>query len=517
MESSTYAIDPIAAQFHNDWDSWFKPLTGAVGTGKTWACIWELVFHACRSVPPSQRVHTGERRAKYAIVRRTAPRLETTTLASLEKIFKKNLSTSGQYPIYADVRVPDPFNAGDHIDIQFILIAISDATDEQENAKLRSLEITGAYINELDEYPSHDIVSKVFDRCRRFPDAIKKVGPSGVLENVVDADGKPVGYQGQGLVVADYNKPEEAHWLCKWHRNVEGERPTGVAFYDYPAPLLEVKDADGVVIDHTPNPEAASYISKQPSGITYWLEKVVTSRHDRSYIERMIMNRYGSTASGKGVFTNYDFTRHRLKEVAAINPNRPVVIGFDHSGMNPAMSIMQAMDKGIVLLEELVAHDITPDDFLHSVFLLWLSRQNLQRHTIEIVCDPADPRRMGAAGDLTMVKNLHKLGFSRAHPAPATWGRDPKRMIRGVDESFSRGILFHNPGLRWTGEALGGKYCYRAIRSSYGNFSQTPDKNAHSHIADAIMLGVNMIRLGSAGIQRNQDAQSQPLYQSIHV
>jgi hypothetical protein len=97
-ERVNYAVDPIAAKFHNDRTSWLKIITGSVGTGKTWACIMDLVFHACLVVPPSQRQYTGERKARYAIIRRTAPRLETTVQVTIEKIFKKTAKIHGQYP-----------------------------------------------------------------------------------------------------------------------------------------------------------------------------------------------------------------------------------------------------------------------------------------------------------------------------------------------------------------------------------------------------------------------------------
>jgi hypothetical protein len=500
-DSATYAIDPVAAGFHNDHESWFKLLTGSVGVGKTWSSIWDLVFHACRAVPPAQRHFTGERKAKYLIARKTYPRLETTTLASLQAIFKKTIRVQYGYPIYATVVVPDPFNPSEHIDIEFVLMAISSAEDEQELAKLRSLELTGAYVNEIDEYDTGNIVSKIFDRCRRFPAAVKAVNPgTGVLEDVLGNNGKPVGYTGDAVIVADYNKPEDEHWLCLWHRNEHDERPKGVAFYDYPSPLLEVKDTSGTVVSYTPNPEAASFVSKQPSGITYWLEKVETSKHDPMYIQRMILNRYGSVSHGAGVFQNFDRARHVLPARVVVDAHRHIVIGFDHSGLNPAMSVMQVGTKGIIVVDELVAFDTPPDDFLHAVFVPWFVNQKWKRADVEIVCDPADPRGRSIGGSMTMVQALHKLGFTRAHPAPGTWGRDPKRMIRNVNEALSRGMLFLNPANKWTNEAFGGRYAYRRLKSSINATSAEPTKNEWSHIADAVQLGVNMIRLGAGGV-----------------
>jgi len=168
------------------------------------------------------------------------------------------------------------------------------------------------------------------------------------------------------------------------------------------------------------------------------------------------------------------------------------------------MSVMQTGDKGIILCDELVAFDTPPDDFLHSIFLPWFANKQWRRDAVEIVCDPADPRGRSIGGDLTIVKALHRLGFVRAHPAPSAWGRDPRRMIRAVNESFSRGILVLNPGLKWTGEAYAGRYAYRNLNSNVSAVAATPTKNEWSHIADASMYGVCMIRLGAGNANMHE-------------
>lgn len=494
--TSDYAIDPFSAAFHNDHENLMKFLTGAVGVGKSWTCIFDLIFHACRAIPPTQRQHTGERRARIAMLRKTYPRLETTVLRSLSAIFRNTLKITYGFPIIAEVRVPDPYHPGESIDIEFVLLAIGDETNEDELKKLRSLEITSAYVNEVNEYGTPGFLGELLGRCGRFPTAAKRVGPSGVLENILDKDGRPIGYTGGKLLVADYNKGSIDGWTAKWHLNEKQERPEGVAFFDYPSPVLEVRDTEGNLVGFEANPEAATFASKQPAGVDYWLDLAKANRNDEVYVNSLILNKYGSVRYGTPVFQNFKRDVHVLKSNVVPSRNQGLVIGFDHSGLQPAMSLMQTGHKGIVLLDELVAFDTLPDDFLHNVFVPWWHALGIPRNQVEIICDPADQR--GRSIDVTMVVALQKLGFVRARPAASSWGRDPTRMIRVVNEAFARGMLHLNPKMEWTVQACAGAYSYKRLNSNYSALSLSPIKNEWSHIADAIQYGVTHIRLGAA-------------------
>jgi hypothetical protein len=491
---SNYAVDPYSAEFHNDHTSLMKFLTGAVGIGKSWTCIFELMFHACRAIPPTQRKHTGSRRARIAIIRKTYPRLQTTVLVSLQSIFRNSLKITYDYPIVAEVTVPDPFSPGESIDLEFILLAIGDEKHEDELKKLRSLEITSAYVNELNEYDTPGFLGELLGRCGRYPTAAKEIGPSGVLEDILGSDGKPVGYTGGKLLIGDYNKGGVESWTAKWHMDEKGERPDNVRFFDYPAPIVEVRDTNDVVVGYEANPLAATFASKQPAGVAYWLELAAASKADTHYIHSLLLNKYGSVRYGNPVFSNFKRESHVLPSRVRADSQRGMVIGFDHSGLQPAMCLMQTGAKGIILLDELVAFDTTPDDFLHSIFVPWWHSLGLPRGSVEIVCDPAEQR--GRSIDVTMVRALQQLGFVRAHPASSTWGRDPGRMIRVVNESFSRGMLHLNPSLDWALRACAGAYSYRKLNSSFSATSATPTKDQFSHIADAIQYGVTHIRLG---------------------
>jgi len=499
--TTRYAIDPVSAKFHNDFEHEQKLLTGAVGVGKTFTCLMDSLFFCMRAIPPSQRLHTGARIGRILVFRRTYPRLDTTTLESMRKLFGPALKVKGGYPITAQLNnFPDAFNTGDTIDIEFILMAIGSVYNEDELHKLRSLEITCAYGNEISEYEDPQIISLVYGRCGRFPDAIKVPDPDkGVLVHLTDESGRPVGYQGQRQVIGDFNKGDDSHWTATWHLNLNNERPSSVAIHDYPAPVIAIRDAEGDIVRYEPNPEAESFASKQPGGIKYWMDQLELNKHNAEYVTTLILNKYTKTKHGKAVFQNFNPDKHIIREKLDINPSKFTVVGFDHSGLNPAMLFFQIGSNGVVALRELVAFDTPPDDFIHKIFVPFVVANRLNREELDIVCDPADPRGRSIGGDLTIVRALHKLGFIKAHPA-GQWGRDPERMIRIVNESFSRDMLYLVSNLEYAVGAVSGGYVYKKLKANVEATSLRPDKdNKYSHISDALMLGVCHIRLGQGG------------------
>jgi hypothetical protein len=497
--TARYALDPIAAKFHNDFEHHTKLLTGAVGTGKTFTCLMECVMFCMRVIPPTQREFTGSRKGRVLVFRKSYPRLETTVIESVKKLFGPTISLRYGYPIEAlQVGIPDVYHPGETIDIEWLFYAMADETSKDEIDKLRSLEVTCAYGNEISEYGSSDIIPLVFGRCGRYPEAVKEPNAEGVLVPVM-RNGKPVGYCGERQVIGDYNKGFNDTWVAEWHTK-PSTRPKSVAIHDYPPPIIEVVDADGEVLRYEPNPEAEAYASKQPGGFSYWVDQLEMNKHNRPYIETLLLNRYISRSSGRRVFSRYEDSRNLIpeKSVPEINPAKTIFIGFDHSGLNPAMSIMQIGTHGIYILAELYAFDAAPDEFIHSVFIPYVVERDWPREGLDIICDPADPRGRSIGAHMTMVKALHTLGFTRAHPA-GPWGRDPERMIRLVNESFVRGLLHVSPRCEFTLTAIRSGYRYRELRSNVVAESLRPVKDQYSHIADAIGLAVGHIRLGFTG------------------
>lgn len=149
-----YIATPTIARFHGD-RSFVKGIMGPVGSGKSTGCCFEIMTRA-QTQRPSPR---GVRMTRWAVIRNTYRELKDTTLNTWFDWFPED--------------VFGPFNYGDmRHTIKYGNIAMEvlfRALDKpQDIAKLLSLELTGAWINEAREIPK-GILDTLTDRVGRYP------------------------------------------------------------------------------------------------------------------------------------------------------------------------------------------------------------------------------------------------------------------------------------------------------------------------------------------------------------
>ena len=169
-------------------DSFVRVIMGPYGSGKsTWA-VTEIVRRAC-SVPIW---HAGRRRSRWGIVRNTSGELSTTTLATWLAWFEDLGDVrKRQKPI---MTYEHTFNDGYGIvELELLFIALDRPEDVR---KIKSLELTGCYINELSEVPKAAL-AHMKGRVNRYPSKAFCQEPywSGII--------------------ADTNPPEDDHWIFK--------------------------------------------------------------------------------------------------------------------------------------------------------------------------------------------------------------------------------------------------------------------------------------------------------------
>lgn len=139
-----YVPNHTAKLFH-DSNTFINLVMGPFGSGKSTLCINHIVRCAC-AMPVW---HNGRRRSRWAIVRNTSGELQSTTLQTwltwfgdLGDIRKR------QKPL---LTYEHTFNDGNGIvELELIFLALD---REKDLRKIKSLEVTGAYINELSEVP----------------------------------------------------------------------------------------------------------------------------------------------------------------------------------------------------------------------------------------------------------------------------------------------------------------------------------------------------------------------------
>src|SRR2546426_7109871 len=129
----------------HDSDEFVRLIMGPYGSGKSTWCCHEILRRAC-AMP---RWSNNRRRSRWALVRNTSGELQSTTLQTWLTWFGElGDIRKRQKPL---LTYEHTFNDGHGIvELELIFIALD---REQDLRKIKSLELTGCYINELSEVP----------------------------------------------------------------------------------------------------------------------------------------------------------------------------------------------------------------------------------------------------------------------------------------------------------------------------------------------------------------------------
>ena len=178
-----YNATDTACDFHSD-DSFVRLLIGPVGCGKSVACCVEPLIRGIQQAPG----YDGIRRTRGAVIRNTYPELKSTTIKTWLSWYPeaKFGKIKWDSPIVQTIRFND-------VEIEVFFLAL-DSIDDL--GKLMSLELTWAYINEL-QFINKKIFKTCQQRVNRYPS--KK-------------DGAELSWSG---VFADTNPPDTDHLIYK--------------------------------------------------------------------------------------------------------------------------------------------------------------------------------------------------------------------------------------------------------------------------------------------------------------
>lgn len=452
-----YPPGPVAAAFHQD-NSFVRGLMGPVGSGKSSSCCSEIMMRACVQRPWLD----GVRRSRWAIIRNTYPELKSTTIKTWQTWFPENVAPiRWDTPITSRVRISD-IGDGTALDLEVIFLALD---SEMDTGKLRSLELTGIWINETSE-----IDKGIFDMCTqrvgRFP-AKNRGGPT---------------WTG---VIMDTNPPDDDHW---WYRFAEVEPQPEWAFFKQPGGLY--RDENG---DYQPNPDAEN-VDNLPGGHSYYLKQIAGKTE--GWINVFLMGNYGTTMDGKAVFPEWNDRVHvspvPLKPIRGL----PIVLGWDF-GLTPACIIGQQMPTGrLHILEEIISEDMGIRQFAADVVrpILTNKYNGFMRFSEG---DPAGQIR-AQTDERTCLQELREQGIP-TDPAPTNdW--IPRResvaffLTRMIDGGA--GFLL-DPSCQTLRKGFNGRYRYERLKSSgQARYRDRPVKDAFSHPHDALQYLCMRVRNG---------------------
>lgn len=443
-----FNVNRTASAFLKDTTSQVKLLFGCVGSGKSSACMVEIYMMACRQ----PKGHDGIRRSRWAIIRSTYSQLKTTTIKTWQEWFPE----AAFGPVKGDSPMTH-FLKFNEVECEIIFLAIEGLSDIQ---RLKSLELTGAYINEAQFFHSSEIITQVLERTSRYPGKIY----GGAL--------------GRHLVIMDCNPPSITHWI---YRIFEKERPDHWAIYRMPPAVI--KDESGNYINN-PN---ADFV-KQQENPRYWIDMVRGASEE--YIRVSLCGEYGVVEEGRPIHPEYNDQLHYSPRPLAVNDQMEIGLGWDF-GNTPACAVVQMMPDGqLIVLHEFWTEYMSVRAFAEDIVIPqldrhypWWRNNYISRH------DPAG-QSMNADGG-TCQSILMELGIisSPAESNAPQFRRDGLKYflskLLGGKPSI---LLSHN--ISMIREGLMGKFKYELIKSSalsdVKQYQEKPLKNLHSHSCEGL-------------------------------
>jgi hypothetical protein len=440
-------------RFHQS-DAFARLVVGPVGSGKSVACAVGEILRRSKEQAPSR---DGIRYTRWIVIRGTYAELTTTTLRTWNDWVPSRFGrfVQGQ-PLVHHVKFDDC-----DMEVNFL-----SADREDDVKKLLSFEATGIWINEAREVPQ-SIFNAALARVGRFP-AQRNGGCT---------------WSG---VILDTNASGVDHWL---HRLFVEERPPGFELFHQPG-------------GRTPQ---AENLANLPKG---YYQRLAASMPD-DWVRVYVDSQWGFAFDGRAVFTEYSDILHTAPEVLEPLPLSSVIVGCDFGLAGSAAVFLQKDARGrYLLIHELVAEQTGVETFAR--LLQADLAESFPGHAVTIYCDPAANQR-SQLDERTALGFLKGIGL----PAKAAPTNDILLRLEAVRRVLSR-LVEGRPGLvicpnaTHIRKALAGGYHYQRLQvSGTERFAEMPQKDEHSHIADALQYA--LLGAGEGHLPRRADVK-RPAY-----
>lgn len=452
LVDSYYKPFPTTLNFHKD-KSLVKLIMGPFGSGKSSACLAEIIFHSS-SMPFCQ---DGKRHSKIAIVRNTYDMLKDTTLASWKQWFAElGTAYETQRPIRINLKYTDQWG---QVEAALVFLAL-DKPDQLRN--LFSSEFSMAYFNEA-QFIEENAVGLMVPRIGRYP---KKA----FIINQSERRFKQI--------IMDTNPPDEDHWIYRWF---EIDKIEDYRIFKQPPGL--VQDTFGKWYDN-PNRE-----NNKDLDSTYYTD--AAKGKSQEWIKVYCLGEYGLMKDGQLVHPNFSSDLHLVNEGIIPNSHAPIYLGFDF-GLTPACTIEQRDAEGrLYTLHEITTFGL---DLRQMVEQLLLPLLNTKFKDFEIGCswyDPsgADPSQATGESCVDILEHYQL----KPDKILGRYQDNIEKRIRACNKPIDM-IIGGKPAYY-----LDGKNCpmlkkaflkeYKFKRMLVGGnepkYADKPDKNKYSHIMEA--------------------------------
>lgn len=438
-------------------DSFVRVILGPYGSGKsTWAAT-EIVIRAC-AMPVW---HAGRRRSRWGIVRNTSGELTSTTLATWLAWFEDlGDIRKRQKPI---MTYEHSFNDGHGIvELELLFIALDRPEDVR---KIKSLELTGCYINELSEVPKAAL-AHMKGRVNRYPSKAFCTEPywSGII--------------------ADTNPPEDDHWIFK---DFEEQTFPHHKLFKQPPGLIKDDNKRWV---RNPLADNAEHLPDN-----YY--EMLAEGQSQEFIKVFCLGEYGSVGFGKRVYPEFNPDMHAVESLSAIQGEQ-LVLGWDF-GLTPACVVVQLSARGqLLILKEYVGDGMGIRTFAESIVIPSIAKDFPYCKVGLSIADPAGNARNEIVEEMSCIGELNSLGISttsaRTNEIDPRLGSVRYFLNRMVDGKPS--LLLNRRLCPSLFKGFVKDYVYaRVAVSGEERYKDKPNKNMSSHPMDA--LGYACLELAS--------------------
>ena len=448
-------LGPIAGAFCMD-NSEVAAIVGPVGSAKTTAAAMRVARHAYEQWPGPH----GVARTRFAIVRNTNRELEDTTLKSWLKLFPENRFGKFQSTKKTQRWRFQPEGMDKVIDAEFIFRALD---DEQDVANLLSLELTGAWFNELRQINT-SILAHMGRRVGRYP------------------GGDLGGCKWRGW----FGDSNPWSFTSDLHSMFVAEPRSGYTFFHQPGGMDP--DAENLEnLEQTPETLKLPFDDprRREQGRTYYINALRDYTPDEAAM--YVHSRYGSSRTGQPCYVSYNDNTHCAQ--VPVDSKAPLLIGYDNTGRNPAAVVAQKTKEGVWhVLFEYVEQNMGLKQ--HAQNLKRLLADEFPKHEIEkITCDPAG--RAKDAYDMDSRRIIADTFVGTTVLNART--NDMATRLEAVDGTFRRminggpAIVIH-PKCKTLRSACISEYHFRKMKVSGGErYTEEPNKShPHGDIAEAL-------------------------------
>jgi hypothetical protein len=450
MANLDFKASPTCAEFMKS-ESFGRLIAGPVGSGKTTACVIELLRRAVLQTPAKD----GKRYTRFAIVRQTLKQLRDTVLKDAQQW----LGHLGYWKVSESC-----FHLEfDDVVSELIFIPLEDAADQ---ARLLSMQLTGAWLSEAIEM-NYDVVGPVSGRIGRFPSGIQ---------------GTPT-WSG---IICDTNFPTE---LTPWHKFMT-EPLSNWQIFTQPSGLApNAENLNYLVQNEKTILLPINHPDRIAQGRRYYERFVETYGENSDWVKRYVKAQYGDDPSGLAVFKATWNTEFHTVDDTLLIPGYPLIVGQDF-GRNPWSLICQVDHMGRLLVhEEVPATNVGLEKHVKESLIPRLMSDKYMGYKVMLVGDPSGIAK-GSVSEESNFDALGRLGLPWM-PAP-TNDIDPR--LRAVEAMLGRQIGGGKPALMVSRKGCpflirGMAGGYRFTKTKLGGLRAVPEKNdkeGFSHVADTL-------------------------------